>query len=282
MTTTSVPGPASDQAASPASLLKVLSTGPAGSGSGPVTSTMAFAWRAILKIRHVPEQLIDVTATPVMLTLLFAIIFGGALGGSVEAYLQFFIPGVVVQSVLFTTVYTGVSLNTDLSKGVSDRFRSMPVWTPAPLVGAQLADLVRYTIASVVVLLVGFILGYRPDGGLPGLVAGVGLLLVFAFGLGWIFAVVGQLLKTPSSVLNLSFLVLFPLTFVSNAFVDPATMPEWVQWVVNVNPVSHLVTAVRASMTGALTAAEAGAVILASVVLAGVFAPIAIGLYRRR
>ena len=207
----------------------------------------------MLKIRHVPEQLFDVTIFPVMLTLTFTFLFGGAIAGSTEEYLQYLLPGILVQTVVFTTVYTGVTLNTDIERGVYDRFRSMPVWRPAPLVGALLGDAVRYTVGSIVVIALGLVLGFRPDGGPVGVVAAVVLLLIFSFGLGWIFTLLGLVMRSPNAVMSTGMMVLFPLTFASNIYVDPTTMPEWLQTVVDHNPITRMATATRGLMAGDAT-----------------------------
>ena len=171
-------------------------------------------------------------------------------------------------------MYTGQALNTDISKGVFDRFRSLPMWRPAVLVGMLLADTVRYTIASVVVIAVGVILGFRPDGGPLGVVAAVALLLVFSFSLSWVWTVVGLKVQKPDTVLQVSMTVLFPLTFASNVFVAVDTMPGWVQAFVRVNPVTHLTTASRGLMHGLPVGTEVGWVLLWSAGLVLVFAPV--------
>ncbi|ACZ38310.1 ABC transporter permease [Sphaerobacter thermophilus] len=244
--------------------------------------SLTFAWRALLKIRHVPEQLFDVTAFPIMFTLMFTYLFGGAIAGSTRAYLQFLLPGIVVQTVVFITMYTAVGLNTDISKGIFDRFRSLPIWRPAPLVGSLLGDAVRYTIASMMVIGLGLILGFRPDGGVLGVVAAVGLLLVFAFSLGWIWTLFGLVMRTPNGVMMSSMMVLFPLTFASNIFVDPRTMPWWLQRFVDVNPITLMVTAARGLMSGTATAGQVGAVLAVSAVIVAIFAPITMYRYRNQ
>ena len=150
---------------------------------GRLATSLTFGWRGMLKVKHVPEQLLDVTVTPVMFLLMFTYLFGGAIAGSTSAYLDYTLPGLLVMSVLFTTVYSGVSLNTDLTKGVVDRFRSLPIWRPAPLPGSLLGDSVRYVIAGTVIIIVGVALGYRPDAGVAGAVAALALVVVFSFGL---------------------------------------------------------------------------------------------------
>lgn len=247
-----------------------------------VENTLTFAWRALLKIKHVPEQLFDVTLTPVIFTLMFTYLFGGAIAGDTATYLQFLLPGILVQTVLIITVYTGFTLNTDITKGVFDRFRSLPIWRPAPIVGALLGDTVRYTIASVITLALGLVLGYRPGGGLPGTLAAVALLLVFAFSLSWIFTIFGLLLRTPNAVMGVSMLILMPLTFASNIFVDPATMPSALRAVVDVNPVTHLVTAIRGLMGGGAELGDVVWVLVAAALLTLVFAPITMRLYRTK
>lgn len=244
--------------------------------------TLTFGWRALLKIKHVPEQLFDVLVSPVIFTLMFTYLFGGALAGSTSAYIQFLLPGILVQTIVIVTVYTGYTLNTDITKGVFDRFRSLPIWRPAPIVGALLGDTVRYSIASVMTIGLGLILGFRPEGGVVGVVLGVLLLLVFAFSLSWIFTILGLLLRTPNAVMGVSMMVLMPLTFASNIFVDPSTMPAALQRFVEINPVSHLVTAVRGLMAGQPDGGEIVWVLVAAVVLTGVLGPITMRLYRTR
>lgn len=249
---------------------------------GPVAVSLTFAWRALLKIKHVPEQLFDVTVFPIMFTLMFTYLFGGALAGSTGAYLQYLLPGILVQTVVLITVYTGFTLNGDITRGVFDRFRSLPIWRPAVLVGALLADAVRYTIASTVALVLGLILGFRPAGGVVGVVASVALLLVFSFGIGWISTLLGLVMRTPNAVMGVSMAILFPLTFVSNIFVDPATMPGGLQVFVDLNPITHLVTAVRGSMAGTVTAGQIGAVFATAAAFTAVFAPLTMYLYRNK
>ncbi|MFC7405492.1 ABC transporter permease [Georgenia alba] len=247
-----------------------------------LSATLTFFHRALLKIKHVPEQLMDVTLTPVIFTLMFTYLFGGAIAGDTRTYVQFLLPGILVQTVLIITVYTGFTLNTDISKGVFDRFRSLPVWRPAPVVGALLGDSVRYTIASAVTIGLGLLIGYRPEGGPVGVLAAVALLLVFAFSLSWIFTILGLLMRTPNAVMGVSMLVLMPLTFASNIFVDPQTMPSVLRAWVDVNPVSHLVTAIRGLMAGTATFGDVVWALVASAVLTAVLAPVAMRIYRNR
>jgi ABC-2 type transport system permease protein len=249
---------------------------------GALTAALAFGWRGMLKVKHVPEQLLDVTVTPVMFVLMFTYLFGGAIAGSTAAYLQYILPGMLVMSVLFTTVYSGVSLNTDLTKGVVDRFRSLPIWRPAPLLGALLGDSVRYVIAGTVIIVLGVALGYRPEAGVVGAVSALALVVVFSFGLSWVFSALGLVLRSPNAVMNAGFMGIFPLTFLSNVFVDPATLPGPLEGFVEVNPISILATASRSLMDGSPDTAAIMVSLLVAAGLAAVFLPITTRLYRSR
>jgi ABC-2 type transport system permease protein len=276
------PEPArSSRRAAPPRLAAALAARDRPARANALNAALTFAWRGLLKIKHIPEQLLDVTVTPVLFTLMFTYLFGGALAGSPQAYLQFLLPGMMVMSVLFTTVYSGVTLNTDVTKGVSDRFRSLPIWPPAPLVGAVLSDSVRYLIAAGVTLAVGLVLGYRPAGGGLGVAAGLGLLVVFAFAISWIFTTIGLLLRTPNAVMNLGFICIFPLTFMTNIFVDPATLPALLGAVVNANPITQLVSAVRSCMEGSPQWSAVSITLATSGVCTLLFAPLTLRLYRR-
>ena len=250
--------------------------------SSALAASLTLGWRALLKIKHVPMQLFDVTVFPIMTTLMFTYLFGGALAGSTGEYLQFVLPGILVQAVVMITVYTGVGLNTDIAKGIFDRFRSLPIWQPAAIVGALLGDAVRYTIASTVIIVLGLVMGFRPGGGVAGVVLAVLLLLVFSFSLSWIWTMFGLIMQTPESVMGMSMMLLFPLAFLSNIFVNPQTMPGWLQVFVNINPISHAVTAVRGLMHGTVTSGQIGWVLLLSAALIAIFAPLTMYLYRNK
>ena len=246
-----------------------------------LSAALTFGWRGMLKVKHVPEQLLDVTITPVMFVLMFTYIFGGAIEGSTREYLQYLLPGILVMSVLFTTVYSGVALNTDLTKGVVDRFRSLPIWRPAPLLGSLLGDSVRYLLSGTVIITLGVILGYRPGAGIVGVVAALALVVLFAFGLSWVFTTLGLLLRSPSAVMNAGFMGIFPLTFLSNVFVKPDTLPGPLEAFVDVNPISILATAARGLMEGDADAGDIAIVLAVAVVLTAVFAPMTTRLYRK-
>ncbi|MBC9731971.1 ABC transporter permease [Nocardioides marmotae] len=250
--------------------------------AGPVSASLTYGWRALLKIKHVPEQLFDVTMFPIMFTLMFTYVFGGAMAGSPGEYLQYALPGILTQTVIFITMYTAMTINTDIEKGVFDRFRSLPVWRPALLVGALLGDALRYVLASAVVLTVGVAIGYRAPGGFLGVVAAVALLVLFCVSLTWLWLIVGLKVRTPNAVMGISMMVLFPLTFVSSVFAPPETMPGWLQSFVDVNPVTLLVEAARGLMNDAADGGDILLVVVLSVAITAVFAPIALRLYNRK
>lgn len=247
-----------------------------------LSASLTFGWRAILKIKHVPEQLFDVTAFPIMMTLMFTYLFGGALAGSTGDYLQFLLPGIMVQSVVMITMYTGVAVNTDIDKGVFDRFRTLPIWRPSTMVGYLLGDMLRYAIASAVIMTVGLALGFRPAGGPTGVLAGIGLLIVFSFAFSWIWTMFGLLLRSEKAVMGVSMLVLFPLTFLSNVFVDPRTMPGWLQAFVDINPITRLVTAVRSLMAGTFDVGQVSWVLICGAALTAVFGTLTMRLYNSK
>jgi ABC-2 type transport system permease protein len=251
-------------------------------GPGALSAVLTLAGRAMLKIKHVPVQLFAVTAVPIMFTLLFTFLFGGALEGSPRAYVQYLAPGILVQTVVFLTVYTGVGLNTDITKGLFDRFRSLPMWQPAPVLGALAGDLFRYSLASAIVLTVGLILGFRPGGGPVGVLLALGLVIVFGLALSWPWIIIGMLVKSPESVMTTSFLFLMPLTFASDIFVRSSTMPGWLQVIVRNNPVTHLAEASRGLMHGQGGVGGSVLWVLATAaVIVSVAAPVAMRMYHK-
>jgi daunorubicin/doxorubicin transport system permease protein len=260
---------------------KAISATPRPAAAGRLSAALTFGWRGMLKVKHVPEQLLDVTITPVMFVLMFTYLFGGAIAGSTDAYLQYILPGILVMSVTFTTVYSGIALNTDRTKGVVDRFRSLPVWKPAPLLGSLLGDSVRYTLAGIVIIVLGVILGYRPGAGVLGVIAALALVVVFSFGLSWVFTTLGLLLRSPNAVMNAGFMGIFPLTFLSNVFVEPDTLPAALEAFVEVNPISILATASRGLMEGNADSVDIVIVLAVAAGLTLVFAPLTTRLYRR-
>ena len=275
--TTGAPTPSTD-----AALRKALAHTPRPPRASALSAALTFGWRGMLKVKHVPEQLLDVTITPVMFVLLFTYLFGGEVAGSTADYLDYILPGVLVMSVLFTTVYSGIALNTDVTKGVVDRFRTLPIWRPAPLLGSVLGDTVRYLVAGTVIIVLGMILGFRPDAGMGGVVAALALVIVFAFGLSWVFTTLGLVMRSPNAVMNTGFMAIFPLTFLSNVFVDPETLPSALKAFVDVNPISSLVSASRGLMAGDAAGGDIAVAVATAAALTAVFGPLTTRLYRTR
>ncbi|SNT37622.1 ABC transporter permease [Rhodococcoides kyotonense] len=245
-------------------------------------NSLTMAYRGLLKLKHNPEQLFDVVFQPVIFTLMFSYIFGGAISGDVSSYLPLIIPGILAQTVITTSVVTGTQLREDMDKGVFDRFKSLPIARISPLAGALLADVVRYFIATVITFSTGFAMGYRPEGGVFGILAAGALVIFTAWAISWIFALMGVLMSKASSVQGVSMMILFPLTFLSNAFVPVDTMPGWLQSFVNVNPVSHLVTAVRELANNGHAGIHVLWSLLGAVVVVAVVAPLTVKAYMRK
>ena len=248
-----------------------------------VSQSLTMAYRGLLKVRRTPEQLFDVTLQPIIFTVMFAYIFGGALAGSVTGYLHLLIPGILVQTVITGSVVTGVQLREDMDKGVFDRFRSLPISRISPLAGALLADTVRYAIATTITFIVGAIMGYHQIVDHIGFTILAGLLvIVVAWSLSWIFALFGMLARTAGSVQGISFLVLFPLTFLSNAFVQVKTLPAALAWFANINPVSHLISAVRALINDQQVTGDFWLSLVGAAVFVAIFAPLTVRAYMRK
>jgi oleandomycin transport system permease protein len=244
--------------------------------------TLTLTWRSLLKIRTNMEDLIGLSLQPIMFLLIFTYIFGGAISGGTHKYLQFVLPGLLVQSVLFATLGTGLMLNNDISTGVFDRFRSLPIARWAPLAGAVLGDMVRYMISVGVMVGFGIILGFRIETSPLAAAAACLLVLAFALAMCWISALIGLLVKTPQGVQTFGFIGIFPIVFASNLLVPSRTMPGWLQSFVNVNPMSDLANATRGLMVGGPAADAALKSLLWALGIIVVFAPLAVAVYRRR
>jgi len=250
---------------------------------GLIRHSLILAGRSVTKIKRSPEQLIDVTLQPIIFTVLFVYLFGGAIAGSQHAYLETVLPALMVQTVLFASIAIGVNLNTDIGKGVFDRFRSLPIPRSAPLIGAVLGDIVRFVTSITVLVGFGFIIGFRIHTDPLRALAACLLVLLFALSLSWVAVLIGMIVKEPGTVQGIGFMVLFPLTFGSSMFVPVATMPGWLQSWVKVNPVTHLVDAARGLMIGGTDVAwPITQSLLWSIGITAVFAPLAVRAYRRR
>jgi ABC-2 type transport system permease protein len=259
----------------------VARTRPHANPAETVAQTLSMAWRALKKMRRNPEQFFDVTIQPLLFTAMFAYVFGGAISGDVKSYLPLMIPGIVAQTVLTTCMATGVQLREDMEKGVFDRFKSLPIARIAPLAGPMVADVVRYLIAAGLTFVTGIAMGYRPDGGVLGVLAAIVLAIFTGWAMAWIFTWIGTIARTARSVQGFSMMLLFPLTFLSNAFVPVDTLPGWLQTFVKANPVSHLVSATRDLANSGTISAEVGWTVLAGLVVIAIFAPLSVRSYRR-
>jgi ABC transporter DrrB family efflux protein len=244
------------------------------------TGTMA--WRSLVSVKHNPLELVDYSITPIMFVFLFTYVFGGQMAGSPEDYLQYALPGIIVQNTLFMSMYTAMSLNSDLTKGVFDRLRSLPIARSAPLFGRITADLAKQLWAMVLMIGLGSALGFSITGGLAGFLGAALLLMVFAAAVSWSAVLIGMLAGDPEKVQVFAFTLIFPITFTSSAFVRVETMPGWLQAWVDINPVTHLSDAFR----GLLVGGEVGRPVLWSLVwaaaIAAVFIPLAMRAYRSR
>ena len=275
-----VPTPAVDPATA------VARARPHVSLSETVSQTLSMAWRALKKMRRNPEQFFDVTLQPLLFTAMFAYIFGGAIThiageAGVKSYLPLLIPGIVAQTVLTTCMSTGAQLREDMEKGVFDRFKALPIARIAPLAGPMIADLMRYVIAAGLTFVTGFVIGYRPGGGVLGVLGAILLAIFTGWSLAWIFTFIGTIARNARSVQGISMLILFPLTFLSNAFVPVGTLPGALADFVKVNPVSHLVSASRDLANQGMITSEVGWTVLAGLAVIVIFAPLSVYSYKR-
>jgi oleandomycin transport system permease protein len=245
-------------------------------------NTGTLAWRTLVQIKHNPFELIDFSVQPIMFLLLFTYVFGGAMAGSPAEYLTYALPGIVVQNLIFATMNTGIGLNTDITKGVFDRLRSLPIARSAPLAGRILADVIKQAWAIVLLLVIGVVLGFRIETGPVATLAAIGLLLVFAVALSWVSVLVAMLVSTPEKVQIFGFVLFFPITMASGAFVDPATMPGWLQAFAEVNPTTVVADAVRGLLSGGPVAEPVTWSLAWAAGLLVVFAPLAVRAFRRR
>jgi ABC-2 type transport system permease protein len=259
----------------------VARTRPRNTLAETISQTLSMAWRALKKMRRNPEQFFDVTLQPLLFTAMFAYIFGGAISGNVTSYLPLLIPGIVAQTVLTTCMASGVQLREDMDKGVFDRFKVLPIARIAPLAGPVVADVVRYLIAATLTFVTGIIIGYRPGGGVFGVLGAIALSIFIGWSMAWIFTWIGAIARNARSVQGISMLILFPLTFLSNAFVPVSTLPSALAEFVKINPVSLLVSATRDLANNGAVTSQVGWTLLAGLVVIAIFAPLSVRSYRR-
>lgn len=247
-----------------------------------ISQTMSLAWRAIKRMRRNMEEFFDVTFQPILFTLMFAYVFGGAVSGDVAGYLPIMIPGILAMTAMTASMATGVQLREDMDKGVFDRFKAMPIARVAPLAGPMVADLLRYTLAGGLTFAMGLLMGYRPGGGVGGVIAALALTVLAGWSLAWLFSFVGSIARSAQAVQGMSMMILFPLVFLSNAFVPVETMPGWLQAFVNINPISHVVAAVRDLANDGAFTGEVAWALLGCAAAVAVFAPLAVKTYQRK
>jgi oleandomycin transport system permease protein len=244
--------------------------------------SLTLCWRRAMTLKHSPEQLLDITLQPVMFVIIFVFLFGGAIAGNWHNYLPYVLPGIMVQTVVFASAGTGVGLNADITKGIFDRFRSLPIARSAPLVGTVFFDVIRYFVSGLMVLGFGLALGFDIRGGLTGVLAAFGLMVAFSFALCWVWVLIGLTVPSPTTVQGVGFAVMFPLTFGSNLLVQTSTLPGWLQAWVKINPVTSLSDAVRGLLVEGPVIHPATVTLLWAAGIVAVFAPLGVRAYRRR
>jgi ABC transporter DrrB family efflux protein len=246
-----------------------------------VTDTLIIAERNLVRLPRRPDLLLAFTVQPIMFVLLFRYVFGGAIATGGIPYVEFLIPGILVQNIAFGGFVTALGLNEDVHKGLIDRFRSLPMARPAVLAGRTLADVVTNLLSICVLVITGVIIGFSFQTGVVHVIAGFGLLLLIGYAFSWVFAFVGLLVSSPESANSVGFIAIFPLTFVSSAFVPPTTMPEPLKWFAGVNPFTIMVDAMRSLWLGTPAHNYVWGAVVWSVAIMAVFAPIAVARYRR-
>lgn len=247
-----------------------------------VRHSLALAKRSLIKTMRTPEALIDVTLQPAIFLVIFVYIFGGAVAGDTQTYLQFLLPGILAQTIATGAIAIGVNLNTDMEKGIFDRFKSLPIPRAAPLVGSVFGDVVRYVIVTVVTLAIGYLMGFRILTDPLSAVAGCLLAVVFALSLSWVSVFVGMKVRTPGAVQGIMFLIIMPLSFASNVFVPATSLPSWMQTFVQWNPLTHLVAAMRGFFLGTPMGNSLVYTLLWCLGLVVVFMPLALRAYRKK
>ena len=246
-----------------------------------VSDTLVIAERNLIRLPRAPDLLLAFTVQPVMFVLLFVYVFGGAISTPGYDYADFLIPGIIVQNIAFGGFVTALGLNEDLNKGLIDRFRSLPMARPAVLAGRTLADVVTNMLSVLVLVVTGLIIGFSFDASLLEIVGGVGLLLLFGYAFSWVFALLGLLVSSPESANSIGFIAVFPLTFISSAFVPVESMPSALQWFAEINPFTVTVDAMRSLWVGAPAGSSVWGAFVWSIVILVIFAPLAVARYRR-
>jgi ABC transporter DrrB family efflux protein len=247
-----------------------------------VSDTLVLAKRSLFRIRRQPDLLVGYTIQPIMFVVLFAYVFGGAIATpGFEDYTDFLLPGIIVQSMVFGGFVTALGLSEDVKKGLIDRFRSLPMWTPAVVTGRILADVGTNAIQLAILLAVGLLIGFRFSSSPPEVLVGVLLLFLIGYAFSWVFAFLGLTASSPEAANAYGFTILFPLTFISSAFVPTETMPSWLEPFAEHNPFTTMVDAVRALFLGTPAGNDIWLAVVWCIVIIAVFAPLSVWRYRR-
>jgi ABC transporter DrrB family efflux protein len=245
------------------------------------SDTLVIAERNLIRLPRAPDLLLAFTVQPIMFVLLFRYVFGGAISTPGYSYVDFLIPGIIVQNIAFGGFVTALGLNEDVHKGLIDRFRSLPMARPAVLAGRTLADVVTNALSMTILLVTGVIIGFSFQTNVLEVIAGIALLLLFGYAFSWVFAFLGLLVSSPEAANSVGFIAVFPLTFISSAFVPVASMPEPLKTFANVNPFTIVVDAMRSLWIGAPAGNSVWGAAVWSLVIIAVFAPLAVARYRR-
>lgn len=264
-------------------LLQALSTKERPNRPHVFSAIATFTWRSWRKtVSKLHFLAIDVLIFPAIFLLIFTFLFGGAISGSTEQYLQFLLPGMLVYTVTSMTVYIGITIKTDIERGVFNRFRTLPFWQPAAIIGSTLINLLTFAAAALTTFLIGLLLGFRPEAGISGFILAFLLVILYAFSISWIFASIGVLVKKVETITTMSYMVLFPLMFTSNVFVDTSTMPQWLGQIVAYNPVSLASSSARGLMHGSIDLANLITTLLGMVIIILIFMPLTFRLYNQK
>ena len=246
-----------------------------------VSDTLVIAERNLIRLPRAPDLLLAFTVQPIMFVLLFAYVFGGALRTPGYSYVDYLIPGIIVQNIAFGGFVTALGLNEDLHKGLIDRFRSLPMSRAAVLAGRTLSDVATNALSIAILLITGLIIGFSFHTDALHAIAGVGLLLLFGYAFSWVFAFLGLLVSSPEAANSVGFIAVFPLTFVSSAFVPVRSMPAVLRAFANVNPFTIVVDAMRSLWLGAPAHDSIWGAVVWALAIIVVFSLLAVRRYRR-
>lgn len=247
-----------------------------------IQNIITMAHRNLLKTLHNPDQFMDVIIQPIMFMLLFGYLFGGAIAGGVHAYLPIIVPGILAQTILSAASGSGTQIKEDMETGIFDRFKSLPISQIAPLAGQLLADISRLFIATITSLATGYFMGWRPNVGFGWIIVIILLAIFIGWAISWVYALIGLLAKSTTMVESISMMTMLLLAFLSNAFIPIKTLPEVLQVIANLNPMTHVITAIRQILAQGTFSNTAWIVLLSGLAIVIVFAPLTVWAYNRQ